>query len=153
MTNLTAKQLECQEVIEQASFTELTTIGTDGFPSTRAMLNLRNKQQYPQLIPLYREEGNPLVVYMTTNTSSGKIQEIAHNGKACLYFYQPESFHGVLLQGTVEHVTDKEFRKKVWHDGWEIYYPQGDEDYSVLRFVPHKLKTYSNFKVSSEDIK
>jgi general stress protein 26 len=69
MTNLTAKQLECQEVIEQASFTELTTIGSDGFPSTRAMLNLRNKQQYPQLIPLYRKEINPLVVYMTTNTS------------------------------------------------------------------------------------
>ena len=47
----------------------------------------------------------------------------------------------------------QELKFGVSHDGWEIYYPQGDEDYSVLRFVPHKLKTYSNFKVASEDIK
>ena len=48
---------------------------------------------------------------------------------------------------------DSIVKSKIFHDGWEIYYPQGDEDYSVLRFVPHKLKTYSNFRVASEDIK
>ena len=150
--NLTVTQKECLELMEKSSFVELTTINSNGFPSTRAMLNLRNKAQYPHLVTMYSEENNPLTVYMTTNTSSEKIKEIEENGKACLYFCEAESFHGILLQGIVEHVTDSEFRRKVWQEGWKIYYPKGDEDYSVLKFIPNKLKTYSNFQVISEEI-
>ena len=151
--NPTEKQKECIEMMERSSFVYLTTIDSKGFPSTRAMLNLRNKDQYPHLLTMYNKEKNPLTVYMTTNTSSEKIKEIAENGKACLYFCEAGSFHGILLQGIVEHVTDKEFRKKAWQKGWEVYYPKGDEDYSVLRFVPNKLKTYSNFQVTTEEIR
>ena len=150
--NLTAKQKECLEMMEGSPFVYLTTIDSKGFPSTRAMLNLRNKAQYPHLLALYEEEKNPLTVYMTTNTSSEKIKEIAETGKACLYFCEPGSFHGITLQGIIEHVTDKDFRKKVWMEGWEMYYPKGDEDYSVLRFVPDKMKTYSNFQVVVEEV-
>ena len=150
--NLTAKQKECLDMMKRSSFVYLTTIDSKGFPSTRAMLNLRNEKQYPHLLPLYGEEDNPLTVYMTTNTSSGKIKEIAENGKACLYFCEAESFHGITLQGTIEHVVDKKFRKKVWQEGWKVYYPKGDEDYSVLRFVPDNLKTYSNFQVITEEV-
>jgi len=152
MTPLTVKQKECLEVMERASFVELTTLDPNGFPATRAMLNLKNKQQYPHLKALYDQEKNPLTVYLTTNTSSQKIKEIAQNHKACLYFCEADAFHGVLLQGTIEHVTDKEFRSKVWLKGWEIYYPKGDEDYSVLRFIPDKLKTYANFQVVTEEV-
>jgi len=150
--NLTPKQKECLEMMEISSFVNLTTIDSKGFPSTRAMLNLRNKEQYPHLLAMYSEEKNPLTVYMTTNTSSEKIKEIAENGNACLYFCEAKSFYGITLQGIVEHVTDKEFRKKVWQKGWEVYYPKGDEDYSVLKFIPHKLKTYSNFQTITEKI-
>jgi general stress protein 26 len=138
--------------MESASFVELTTIDSQGFPSTRAMLNLRNRERYPKLQELYGAENNPLTVYLTTNTGSEKIREIAENGKSCLYFCRPESFHGILLRGTVEHVTDKAFKRKVWQDGWEIYYPAGGEDYSVLRFIPDKLKTYASFQVNTEKI-
>jgi len=150
--NLTTKQKECLEMMKRSSFVYLTTIDSKGFPVTRAMLNLRNEMQYPHLLALYSEEKNPLTVYLTTNTSSEKIKEIAGNGKACLYFCEAESFHGITLQGIVEHVTDKEFRKKVWQEGWEMYYPKGDEDYSVLRFIPNKLKTYSDFRVIMEEV-
>jgi len=134
--NLTTKQKECLEMMERSSFVYLTTIDLNGFPATRAMLNLRNKEQYPRLVVLCSEEENPLTVYMTTNTSSEKIKEIAENGKACLYFCEAGSFHGILLQGTIEHVIDKEFRKSVWQKGWEIYYPKGDEDYSAFITTP-----------------
>jgi Uncharacterized stress protein (general stress protein 26) len=140
-------------MMERSSFVDLTTIDSSGFPSTRAMLNLRNKEQYPHLVTIYSEEKNPLTVYMTTNTSSEKIREITANGKACLYFCEAGLFYGILLQGVVEHMTNKEFRKRVWQKGWEIYYPKGDEDYSVLRFIPNKLKSYSDFQVTTEEIK
>ncbi|MDR1809882.1 MAG: pyridoxamine 5'-phosphate oxidase family protein [Prevotella sp.] len=149
---LTEKQAECLKVMESASFVELTTIDRNGFPSTRAMLNLRNKQQYPHLAVLYEAEINPLTVYLTTNTSSEKFGEIRQNTKACLYYCEPHAFHGVLLQGTVEIVTDNELRQKAWQKGWETYYPKGDSDYTLLRFVPERLKTYANFSVAKENI-
>jgi len=149
---LTEKQAKCLKVMETLSFVDLTTIDKDGFPSTRAMLNLRNKQEYPHLIALYESEQNPLTVYLTTNTSSEKFAEIQQNNKACLYYCEARSFYGILLQGTVGIVTDNELRRKAWQKGWEIYYPAGDSDYTLLRFIPNKLKVYSNFSVIKEPI-
>jgi general stress protein 26 len=152
---ITEKQAECLKVMESSSFVSLTTIDKNGFPSTRAMLNLRNKEQYPHLVRLYETENNPLTVYLITNTSSEKFGEIRRSSKACLYYCEPEVFHGILLQGTVEIVTDNELRQKAWQKGWEIYYPEGDSDYTLLRFVPDRLKTYGaydNFFVAKESI-
>jgi len=149
---LTVKQTECLEMMERLPFVDLTTIDKNGYPSTRAMLNLRNKQEYPHLVPLYELEKNPLTVYLTTNTSSDKFKEIQQNGKACLYYCEAQKFHGVLLQGTIEIVTDNELRQKAWQKGWEIYYPDGDSDYTLLRFVPNKLKTYWDFSMVTETI-
>ena len=149
---ITAKQAECLKVMESRSFVELTTIDREGFPSTRAMLNLRNREEYPHLVALYELEQNPLTVYLTTNTSSEKFAEIEQNTKACLYYCEAHAFHGILLQGRIEIVTDNELRRKAWQKGWEIYYPEGDSDYTLLRFVPDKLKTYSGFTVEKERI-
>jgi general stress protein 26 len=159
MMQITGKQAGCLKVMENASFVSLTTIDKNGFPSTRAMLNLRNKEQYPHLARLYETENNPLTVYLSTNTSSEKFGEIRQNGKACLYYCEPEALHGILLQGTVEIVTDSELRQKAWQEGWEIYYPEGvsDSDYTLLRFVPNRLKTFfggadDNLCVATESI-
>ena len=151
-TSLTEKQAECLKAMENLSLVNLTTIDLNGFPSTRAMLNLRNKQEYPHLAALYESEQNPLTVYLTTNTSSEKFTEIRQNTKACLYYCEAPVFHGILLQGTVEIVTDNEIRQKAWQEGWEMYYPAGDSDYTLLRFVPNQLKVYSNFSVVKEII-
>jgi len=72
---LTEKQETLLEVIESASIVYLSTMDAEGFPSTRAMLNLRNKEQFPHLMAMYEKEENPLTVYLTTNTSSAKIKE------------------------------------------------------------------------------
>ena len=149
---LTDTQAECLKVMESLPFVDLTTIDKNGFPATRAMLNLRNKRDFPHLAALYKAERNPLTVYLTTNTSSAKFAEIQQNAKACLYYCEAGAFHGVLLQGTIEIVADNELRRKAWMKGWEVYYPAGDSDYTLLRFVPNKLKTYANFSVATETL-
>jgi general stress protein 26 len=150
MMKLTDKQAECLTLMESLTIVNLSTIDENGFPSTRAMLNLRNKQSYPNLTELYALETNPLTVFLTTNTSSQKCGEIEQNGKACLYFYDAHAFHGISLRGTVEIVKDNDLRRKAWQKGWEIYYPQGDADYTLLRFVPDRLKVYAKFSVITE---
>jgi len=151
---LTEKQETLLEVIESASIVYLSTMDAEGFPSTRAMLNLRNKEQFPHLIAMYEKEENPLTVYLTTNTSSAKIKEIAANSKAALYFCEPATFEGTMLQGKIEIITDKNFKHQVWMKGWELYYPEGidSEDYSMLRFIPNRLKSYAEFHVETEKI-
>ncbi len=152
------KQTEKQEkqlaIIESAPIVYLSTIDAKGFPSTRAMLNLRNKKQYPHLIPMYEVEENQLTVYLTTNTSSTKIKEIAINNKANLYFCNPENFKGTMLQGRIEIVTDRDFKHKAWMKEWEMYYPEGvdSQDFSMLKFIPNNLKSYTNFQTETEKI-
>ncbi|MDR1272975.1 MAG: pyridoxamine 5'-phosphate oxidase family protein [Odoribacteraceae bacterium] len=153
MKHLTEKQAECLKVMENASIVYLTNIDKEGCPSTRAMLNLKNPGAYPGLAALHEAEENPLAVFLTTNTSSRKFAEIQQNGKACLYYHEPGAFQGVLLQGTVEIVTDDATRQKAWQKGWEMYYPAGDSDYTLLRFVPTRLKTYASFTVATEIFK
>ncbi|WP_321519631.1 pyridoxamine 5'-phosphate oxidase family protein [uncultured Bacteroides sp.] len=151
---LAEKLKEILGVIESAEVVYLSTIDENGYPSTRAMLNLKNKKQYPHLISMYTEESNQFTVYLTTNTSSAKIKEIGNNAKASLYFCKPESFTGTMLQGKIEIVTDSEFKHNAWMKGWELYYPGGidSEDFSMLRFVPFSFKTYSDFQVETEKI-
>ncbi len=149
---MTAIQTEALGLMEHASVVDLTTIGLDGYPATRAMLNLRNPREYPHLAPLYAEEENPLVVYMTTNTSSEKFRQIEANGRACLYYSDPRAFHGVMLQGTVEIVTDPDLRRRAWRADWAEYYPAGWDDYTLLRFTPRRLKTYSNYSTLAEEM-
>ena len=152
MKTLTKKQEECLKMMETASIVYLTNIDKNGYPSTRAMLNLKNPVENQGLAAIHNEEDNPLTVFLTTNTSSQKFTEIQQNSKACLYYCDPQNFHGVLLQGKIEIITDSELRKKAWQNEWKIYYPAGDSDYTLLRFIPEKLKTYSDFTVETEII-
>ncbi|MDR2556952.1 MAG: pyridoxamine 5'-phosphate oxidase family protein [Bacteroidales bacterium] len=152
MKTLTVKQTECLQFIKAASVVYLTTVDGNGFPSTRAMLNLKNPKEYPGLAEIHEAEENPFTVFMTTNTSSSKFAEIKQNGKACLYYCDPDKFYGVMLQGTVEIITDNSLRQKAWQKDWEVYYPDGDSDYTLLRFIPTNFKVYSDFTIIKENV-
>jgi general stress protein 26 len=52
----------------------------------------------------------------------------------------------------VEIITDNELRQRAWQKGWEMYYPKGSSDYTLLRFVPAALKTYADLTVTTEKI-
>lgn len=136
---LSEKQAECLRVIESVPFVDFSTIDKDGFPSTRLMMNLRNKTQFSALA-LYDAEERPLTVYLTTHDASEKMAEIQKNPKANLYFFNQTTFSAVLLMGTVEIVTEAALREKAWQKEWEKHYPNPDEGYALLRFFPTKLK-------------
>jgi len=74
--------------------------------------------------------------YFSTNTSSGKVAALRNNGKAAVYYCDPENFQGALFVGDIEVCTDAETKTLLWRDGFERYYPLGvtDPDYCV-----HKL--------------
>ena len=49
-----------------------------------------------------------------------------------------------MLTGNIKVVDDVEVKKKLWQDGWEMYYPErvDDPDYTILCLTPKKAKYY-----------
>jgi len=130
------------DLMETAGAVYLTTIGSGGFPQTRAMLNLRNKKQFPSLSESFKGHNKDLLAYLTTNTASAKMTQIQANPKVSLYFCNPNQFHGLTLIGEIEIIADSAIKRQLWQVGWERYYPIGvdDPDYSILCLVPTQAK-------------
>jgi general stress protein 26 len=128
----------CIQVIQTAQVVYLTTIDKEGFPQTRALFNLNNKEQFPNLSFLFKDEEDDFICYFSTNTSSSKMEHIKSNPKVSAYYCLPNEFQGIMLGGLIEIITDGALKKKFWQDGWERYYNEGDEDpdYTILRLSP-----------------
>lgn len=87
MNETVARQLSL-ELMEISEAAYLTTINNDGFPETRAMLNLRREKQFPKLVKLFDNYQNEFLLYFTTNSSSQKVEQIGNNPKVSVYFCQ-----------------------------------------------------------------
>jgi len=129
------------QLMETASGAYVTTIGPDGYPHTRVMFNLRNRREFPTLAPVFAGHEDDFLIYLGTNTSSVKVQELRRNPKVCVYFCDYAKFIGMMFTGDLEEVTDPAIRRSLWVDGWERYYPAGvdDPDYAVLRLLPRSI--------------
>ncbi|MFX0048445.1 MAG: hypothetical protein ACFE8G_09810, partial [Candidatus Hermodarchaeota archaeon] len=57
------------KLIEESKAAILTTIDSEGYPITRAMFNLRNKEQFPELSGFFQNQQNKFTIYISTNTS------------------------------------------------------------------------------------
>jgi general stress protein 26 len=142
---------QCLKIVATAPAVYMTVIGEDGFPRTRAMLNLRNTKQYPKHIHLYAEHEEDFMVYVSTNTASRKKQEIEQNPQVGLYYSLPESFLGLSLIGRAEIVENPMTKSAVWVEGWEQYYQETgspeDPDYTLLRIYPIEARGWLAGKV------
>ena len=129
---------ECLNLLETADAVYLSTIGDDGFPHTRMMSNLRNKEENTAVAEVLEPDKEDFAVYFVTGKSSVKMQQIRTNPRICAYFCKPKEIQTLMLIGKVDEIEDMEFKKKIWQDGWEIHWPGGAEDpeFIVLQLKP-----------------
>ena len=129
-------------LLESADGAYLTTIDHEGYPQTRCMFNLRNKEQFPKLIDMFKDHQDDFMILFTTNTSSAKVSQIKENSGVCIYYCKPGEFHGLMLSGNIEILDDPRVKEQLWHDGWERYYATGpnDPDHTVLKILPARAK-------------
>ncbi|MFW9818436.1 MAG: pyridoxamine 5'-phosphate oxidase family protein [Candidatus Thorarchaeota archaeon] len=133
-----------EELIENSLVAYFSTIDSDGFPITRALLNTRYKKRYPEFSNFYDKQDNKYILYFSTNTSSSKIGHIKENPKISVYFCDPEDFKGVMFGGDIEIVENMDIKREFWLDRSRRYYPKGleDPDYTILRFKPKNARFY-----------
>lgn len=136
MSDSTIEEL-IRRLMRESEIVYLATNGLDGCPQIRAVFNLRNEEQFPALSFL-NEEASDMTVTISTNTSSKKVKEIINDPRVSVYYCKPGEINGVQLSGEAEIVSDMDFKRKLWVDGWERYYPLGveDPDYTILRMRP-----------------
>jgi len=122
----------------------LATIDNEGFPQIRAIDNLRCPDRFLHAAQVLGKLDDKLSVYISTNTSSEKIQHIMKNKTVAVYFSLPDEFKGIMLQGNIEIFDNLGFKKEIWTEGWEFYYPKGytDPDFTILRIKPKYLKSW-----------
>jgi pyridoxamine 5'-phosphate oxidase len=130
------------ELMEQSGDIYVSTIDEENMPQTRVMFNLRNKAIFPAFTEIFKNHDSDLMVYLGTNTSSPKIEQLKKNPAICVCFSKPAEFKSLMISGRVEFITDVEIKKQMWMEGWEMYYPKGytDPDYTLLKLLPVKGK-------------
>jgi general stress protein 26 len=133
---------KCLKLMQTANAIYLGTIGNDGFPHIRMMSNLRNKEENPGLVEILKQYKDDFMVHFITSSSSAKMQQIRSNPKVSAYLCNPAEFHTLMLSGEVEEVTEQEFKKQLWQDGWEMHWPGGadDPEFTVLKLSPSLAK-------------
>jgi len=132
----------CLNLIETTDVMYLSTIGSDGFPHTRIMSNLRNKKEYPDLVEIFEQHKEDFLVYMVTSSSSVKMNQIRANPKVSVYLSFvspiPSEFQCLMLSGKIEEVADKQLKKQLWQDDWKMHWPGGadDPEFTLLKLSP-----------------
>ena len=135
--------IKCRQLLEITPVAYLTTVDEEGYPQTCAMLNLRDKNEYARIIPLYAGHDEDFLVYFTTCMDSPKIQRIQKQPKASVYFCDAHVYHGFMVSGLIEIVTDPFIKETIWDDNWiNYYYPGGlnGPEYGVLSISPTCIK-------------
>jgi len=132
------------QLMEVAPMAYLTTIDPQGWPQTRALLNLRNRAQFPGLGGYFKNHKEDLLALLGTNTSSNKVAHIRNNPRISIYYCKPQDFRGLMLGGEAEIVTEGPPREEIWQEGWTRYYPGGvdDPDYAVITLRPQTGRYY-----------
>ncbi|MFW9972675.1 MAG: pyridoxamine 5'-phosphate oxidase family protein, partial [Candidatus Odinarchaeota archaeon] len=140
-------------LIENSVVAYFSTIDSNGFPITRALLNTRNKERYPEFSEFYENLKDKYLIYFSTNTSSSKIDHIKENPKVSVYFCDTEQFKGVMFGGEIEIIEDMEIKRQFWLDRSIRYYPKGleDPDYTILQFKPKEARFY--YKLNQVEFK
>ncbi len=138
MSDIENDRMMAKDLVHSAPAAIVTSIDSKGYPQTRAMFNLRNKEQWPKLVQIFQGHDDDFMLLFTTNTSSMKVRNLRENTKVSVYFCVPSESRGLMLGGNMEIVQDPEMKKAIWHDGWERYYPMGfdDPDHTLLRLFP-----------------
>lgn len=117
-----------ERVIERARYCTLITLDQSGQPQARVM------------DPFPPEEG--LVVWMATNASSRKVEQIRRQPGVTLHCFAPADPGYVTLFGTAALVDAPAEKAKRWKQEWSGFYKDAyrGSDYLLIRFAPARLE-------------
>jgi general stress protein 26 len=116
-------------IIKSAYYTTLITLDTKNQPRARIVEPFLPKKEY--------------VIWMATNPKSRKVNQLKHNTVATLHYFDKTNLAYVSLMGNAFLVNDDATKNEIWKEGWEKFYPNREQDYLLIKFVPNTLELIS----------
>jgi len=120
-----------QQVIDEARYCALVTIGEDGHPQSRLV------------DPFSPEED--MTVWIGTNPITRKVAQIQKDHRVTLFYFDRESLSYVTILGKAELIKDPVEKAKHWKEEWAPIYKDGShgDDYLLIRVKPRRLEVVS----------
>jgi general stress protein 26 len=117
-----------REVMQQARYCDMVTIGEGGQPQAR-------------VIDAFAPEAD-MTVWIATNPLSRKVAEIRKDPRVTLLYFNPNAMAYVTLIGRAALVTDPAEKAKRWKDDWAALYKEKNrgDDYLLVKITPTRLE-------------
>jgi len=93
--------------------------------------------------------------YFASNYSAMRTEQLKQNKNACLYFNGGLIYRGLMLEGTMEILNDREVKVLVWNNKFKGAYKNGgidDPDFCVLKFTAKTGRYYFYYSTESFDV-
>ena len=118
-----------KEIIDNSRYCALITLDESGHPQTRTM------EPFPP-------EDN-FVIWFGTNSKSRKVGELNNDSRATVYYFDQENDGYVVLLGHAFLINDSIEKENRWKDHWVQFYPDRENYYTLIKFIPDKLEIVS----------
>lgn len=118
-----------REIITNAGTCALITVDSEGRPRARAM------------DPFTPEED--FTIWFGTNNKSRKVNQIKNNPNVTLYYLDSDGSGYVMVCGKAEIVNTDEAKLKWWKQEWEAFYPNKEENYTLIKVTPEWMEISS----------
>ena len=120
-----------REVMQQARYCDMVTIGEDGQPQAR-------------VIDAFPPEAD-MTIWIATNPLSRKVAQIRKDPRVTLLYFSPSAMAYVTVIGRAALVTNPAEKAKRWKEDWAAFYKDRNhgEDYVLIRVTPVRLEIVS----------
>ena len=129
---------------EQEALVEANRLIYASYYSTLITLDTKNQPRARVVEPL--KPTDEFIIWIATNPKSRKVQQLKKNSETTLHYFDKVGLGYVSLMGTATLVDDPKIKAEKWKDGWERFYSKKDQDYLLIKFVPHTLELISPIK-------
>ncbi len=120
-----------REILEQAHYTTLVTIGPDGQPQARIV---------DPFVP-----DSAFTIWIATNPLTRKVQDLQRDPRVTLLYFNAAAFEYVTVYGTAVLDTTAAQKAAHWKTEWATLYKNQNhgDDYALIRIRPSRLEVVS----------
>jgi len=118
-----------RQIIDSAYFATVITINSKGEAKARIMEPFKPEKDFS--------------IILATNPKTRKLVEIKNNANMTLHYFEKNNPAYITLVGKAEIITDSITKSKYFKKGWEAFYANRTDAYSLIKFTPKQLEMIS----------
>ena len=115
-----------RDIIETSRYAALVTLTESGAPRARTMDPFEPDSQF--------------VIWMGTNLSSRKVEELRRDPRVAIYYQDPGGAGYVTLEGVARLVDDVVEKARRWKEEWAQFYTDREATYLLIAVEPIRLE-------------